>query len=44
MNVHVLMHLKEKLAWAMDRWLQVISNNMLFKTVILLINYRMKPF
>ena len=34
MNVHVSRHLKEELAWAIDRQLQVISNKMLFKTVI----------
>ena len=27
-------HLKEELAWATDKWLQVNSNIMLFKTVI----------
>ena len=25
---------KEELAWATDKWLQVVSNKMLFKTVI----------
>ena len=25
---------KEELAWAIDKWLQVVSNAMLFKTVI----------
>ena len=34
MNVHVSRHLKEELAWAIDKWLQVISNKMLFKMVI----------
>ena len=29
--VHVSMCLKEELAWAADKWLQVISNVMLFK-------------
>ena len=33
MNVHVSRHLKEELAWAIDKWLRVISNTMLFKTV-----------
>ena len=33
-NVHVLRHLKEELAWAIDKWLWVISNKMFFKTVI----------
>ena len=32
-----LIHLKE-LAWATDKWLRVISNMMLFKTVISLRN------
>ena len=32
-NVHVLRHLKEELAWATDKWLWVISNTVLFKTV-----------
>ena len=36
MNIHILRHLKEELAWAIDEWLQVISNTMLFETVILL--------
>ena len=31
-------HLKEELAWAIDKQLQVISNIMLFKTVIPLRN------
>ena len=34
MGVHVSRPLKEELAWATDKWLQVISNIMLFKTVI----------
>ena len=29
---------KKELVWAIDKWLQVISNKMLFKTVILLRN------
>ena len=33
MGVHILRHLKERLAWATDKWFQVISNIMLFKTV-----------
>ena len=33
-NVCVLRHLKEDLAWAIDKWLQVINNKMLFKTVV----------
>ena len=35
MGVCILRHLKEELAWATNRWLQIISS-MLFKTVILL--------
>ena len=31
-NVCILRHLKEELAWAIDKWLWVISNKMLFKT------------
>ena len=34
MNVCILRHLKEELAWVLDKWLQLISNKMLFKTVI----------
>ena len=34
MVVHVLRHLKGEFAWAADKWLQVISNIMLFETVI----------
>ena len=26
LNVHILRHLKEELAWTEDKWLQVISN------------------
>ena len=37
-NVHELRHLKEELVWATDKRLQVISNKMLFKTVIPLRN------
>ena len=32
-HVHVSRHLQEELAWATDRWLWVISNITLFKTV-----------
>ena len=38
MYVHILRHLKEELAWAIDNQLWLISNIMLFKTVILLGN------
>ena len=33
-NVHVSRRLKEELAWATDKHLWVISNQMLFKRVI----------
>ena len=33
-NVHLLRHLKEELAWAIDKQLRLIINKMLFKTVI----------
>ena len=36
-NVPVLRYLKEELDWVIDKWLWVISNTMLFKTVIPLI-------
>ena len=38
MNICVLRHLKEELAWVIDKRLRVISNKMLFKTVIPLKN------
>ena len=34
MYVRVSKHLKEELTWAIDKWLQVISDKILFKTVI----------
>ena len=37
-GLHVLSRLKGELAWATDKRLQVISNIMLFKTVIPLRN------
>ena len=37
-NVCVLRCLKEELAWVIDKWLWVISNKMLFKTVVPLRN------
>ena len=37
-------YLKEELAWAIDKQLWIISNIMLFKTVIPLRNYEIKPF
>ena len=30
-DIHVSIHLKEELAWAVDKWLQVISTIMSFK-------------
>ena len=33
-NVHVSRHLKEELAWAVDKRLWLIINTVLFKTVI----------
>ena len=33
-NVRVSRHLKEELGWALDKWLQLIVNKMLFKTFI----------
>ena len=33
-TVCVSRHLKEELAWARHKWLQVISNKMLFETAI----------
>ena len=39
MGVQVSRHLKEELAWAIDKWLrQFISNIMLFKTAMPLRN------
>ena len=34
MNIFVSKCLKEELAWAIDKWLWVVSNKMLFKTNI----------
>ena len=33
-NANVSKHLKEELAWVIDKWLEVISDIMLFETVI----------
>ena len=30
-DVHVLSHLREELAWAADKWLRVISTILIFK-------------
>ena len=43
-NVHVSRLLKEELAWVIDKWLRIIVNTMLFKTIILLKFYKIKPF
>ena len=32
MDVHVLSHLKEELAWAADKWLRVISTIIVLKS------------
>ena len=37
-NIFVSRRLKEELAWVIDKRLQVISNKMLFKTVVPLTN------
>ena len=34
-NVCILKRLKEELAWAIDKRLRVVSNKILFKTIIL---------
>ena len=44
MNVHVSRCLKEELGWVINKRLQIISNKMLFKTVVPLRNQRIKPF
>ena len=33
-NIRISRHLKEELAWVIDKQLRVISNKMLFKTVV----------
>ena len=38
MNVRASRHLKEELAWVIDKQLWAISNEMLFKTVVPLRN------
>ena len=37
-GVYLSKHLKEELVWATDKWLQVNSNIMLFKTLVPLTN------
>ena len=39
-NVCILRRLKEKLAWAIDKQLRVVSNKMLFKTVTVFIRIK----
>ena len=41
-GVHISRRLKKELVWAADRQLQVISNKMLFKTVVPLRNLKNK--
>ena len=38
MNIRISNWLKEELDWAIDKWLQVIGNKTLFKTVVPLRN------
>ena len=38
LNVCVLRHLKEELAWVIDKRLRVIGNKILFKTIVPLRN------
>ena len=33
-NLRVLRHLKQEVAWDRDEWLRIVSTTMLFKTVI----------
>ena len=44
MNLRVLRRLKEELAWVINKWLQVISSKMVFKTAVPLRNKSIKPF
>ena len=43
-NVHVSKQLKEELAWAIDKWLQVISNTNVIKNSYATKNLKNKPF
>ena len=38
-DICISRRLKEEQAWATDKWLKVISNIILFKTVVALSNY-----
>ena len=44
MNVHVSIYLKEELAWAIDKWLWVISNTNVIKNSYTTKNLKHKPF
>ena len=44
LNVHVTSCLKEELAWAIDKWLRVISNTNVFKNSYTTKNLNNKPF
>ena len=43
-NVHLSRHVKEELAWAVDKWLQVISNTNVIKNSYTTKNLKSKPF
>ena len=43
-DIRVSNHLKEVLTWAAGKRLRAIITIMLFKTVIILRSYRIKPF
>ena len=42
MSVRVSRDLKQELAWAIDKWLWIMSNTMLIQTVIPLYHYESK--
>ena len=44
MNVHVMGCLKEELAWAIDKWLWVISNTNVIKNSYTTKKLKNKPF
>ena len=44
MNVHVSRHLIQELACTIDKWLQVISTTVLFKTVTVYTSRNLKHF
>ena len=41
MGIHVSEYLKEELTWTKDKWLQDISNIMLFKIIISMLPYQL---